>query len=323
MGPGHSDASAHETAATDAADTTDATEPDALPGDPWESDQSNADSAHGEDEEDEPWAEVTRDEPAVSLEDGAAEGADHALPADGSPAWSEGIEAAISRADAQFEAEAIPEEGSEVGPSDPVAPATTRTSRSARAYEDRHSSSSRLLVGIAAIVILVVAAALLYRFVLVPEVSDSPVVMADDSSATEGNGMPEAELDSSAVTTATPEEPTGSQGADAEDGPSANPSDPVRPTADPAATEALPTVTAGMGGYTLVVGSTLNAASAERVRGRFTDLGLPTGVLAVTADSTTRYRIAVGHFATAAGADSLRILKASELPEGTWVLSVR
>jgi hypothetical protein len=78
-----------------------------------------------------------------------------------------------------------------------------------------------------------------------------------------------------------------------------------------------------MGGYTLVVGSTLNEITARQALGQFSSLELPMGVLGYESDDATRYRIAVGHYETAALADSARAQRANELPAGTWVLAIR
>lgn len=224
-------------------------------------------------------------------------------------AWSEGMEAAISKADEQFNGEEEPVPSNET--------LDRHGHRSSRAYAADAEGSSRWVMAIAAIIVLVVIGALLYRFVLVPDAEEPPALVMDDSSSTEAADSTGTAADSTDMAI--------------DDGVLV--ADPVVQDLDntqPATTPQVPTsstdagsVTAGMGGYTLIVGSTLNATAAERVRTRFTGLGLPTGVLPVTADSTTRYRIAVGHFPTAAEADTLRIRRASELPEGTWVLSVR
>ena len=220
-------------------------------------------------------------------------------------AWSEGIEAAIHQADVQLDETETPDSTSR------------RPSRSTRAYEPGPSGSSRWIIAVAAVVVLVVIGALLYRFVLFPGVDEPPAVVLADSSAMVPADSSVAEPDSTSQAD-TPQLDTGEPVLQTEQ--------PTRPAATPAAAASNPdagTIAPGMGGYTLIVGSTLNANSAERVRSRFTGMGLPTGVLPVTADSTTRYRIAVGLFPTAAEADTLRVRRASELPEGTWVLSVR
>lgn len=79
----------------------------------------------------------------------------------------------------------------------------------------------------------------------------------------------------------------------------------------------------GMGGYTLIVGSSLKQETAIALMSTVTPLGWPSGVLTHDAGDVVRYRVAVGHFQTAVLADSTRSRYASELPEGTWVLSVR
>lgn len=222
--------------------------------------------------------------------------------------WSSGLQAAISQADARIE------EGG-TAPHKPQ-----RRSRTASAHRGDSEGSSRWILAVAAVVALVIVAALIYRFAWPPQPTDPPAVAAlDSTSVAAPDSLVGSAADSSMVMTDGGDE----MAVDAD-----RPTQPAEtPQAEMPLEQAEPvdggTVTAGMGGYTLIVGSTLNATAAERVRSRFTRLGLPTGVLAMTADSTTRYRIAVGHFATSAEADTLRIRKAADLPEGTWVLSVR
>ena len=79
----------------------------------------------------------------------------------------------------------------------------------------------------------------------------------------------------------------------------------------------------GMGGYTLIVGSSRRQETALALMSTLAPPSWPSGVLTHDAGDVVRYRVAVGHFQTAALADSARTRYASELPEGTWVLSVR
>ena len=208
-------------------------------------------------------------------------------------------------------------------------------SRSPRRYEQQAAGTSRIAIGAMAVILVIIIAAVMYRFVLVPEppsgpasaaLEDSsrtgqmPLDSADDDSLMASTGP--AAADSSTSDTMAIDTPAGSDAETTVDQPSRN----TTPPADAATeveTAALEPIVAGMGGYTLIVGSTLNADTAESARRSFESLGLRTGVLPYESDNVMRYRIAVGHYPTAALADTARVRRASELPEGTWVLSVR
>jgi hypothetical protein len=72
--------------------------------------------------------------------------------------------------------------------------------------------------------------------------------------------------------------------------------------------------------YTLVVGSTPEAEIAEINRKRYETLELPSAVLVQEIDGVTWYRTALGQFRSADESDQVRKARASDLPEGTWVL---
>ena len=186
----------------------------------------------------------------------------------------------------------------------------------------------------AAVVVLIIIAAAVYRFVLVPSTGSesSPAVAAlEDSSQTEfnpGTSDSLASAPSSEPDDVMAGEVGSTEAGDSVTGPESERPEPPVPgnTASdytPTSAEGIITVVRGMGGYTLIVGSTLNPVTAELERERFAPLGMPTGLLAYQGPDTTRYRIAVGHFNTAAEADSARVSESERLPEGTWVLSVR
>lgn len=186
----------------------------------------------------------------------------------------------------------------------------------------------------AAVVVLIIIAAAVYRFVLVPStgIESSPAVAAvEDSSQTEFN--PGASDSLASASSTDPDDVMAGEVGSTEAGDSVTGSEAERPESPvpgntapddtPTTAEEIITVVRGMGGYTLIVGSTLNPVTAELERERFAPLGMPTGLLEYQGPDTTRYRIAVGHFDTAAEADSARVSESERLPEGTWVLSVR
>lgn len=82
-------------------------------------------------------------------------------------------------------------------------------------------------------------------------------------------------------------------------------------------------ISQGMGGYTLIIGSALRQERVQSLLASYEALGWPQGILRYESENGIRYRAAVGHFSTAALADSARTRFASDLPDGTWVLSVR
>ncbi|MBO6576190.1 MAG: SPOR domain-containing protein [Rhodothermales bacterium] len=96
------------------------------------------------------------------------------------------------------------------------------------------------------------------------------------------------------------------------------------PAEDPGSTPAAPaSIQPNSAGYTLIVGSSLSQAAAQRQADGFRSLGLPVGVLSYAdGDGQTRHRIAVGEFASAAEADNAR-RSMSGLPDGTWVRRIR
>jgi SPOR domain len=71
--------------------------------------------------------------------------------------------------------------------------------------------------------------------------------------------------------------------------------------------------------YTLIVTSSAAEADATRARVQYAALGLPMSVLQGDEGNGTRYRLAVGQYATASLADVARQRHLQALPAGTWV----
>jgi len=210
----------------------------------------------------------------------------------------------------------------------PIFPPPTR-SRSPRRYERTDGSSSKAAIWVLAAVALIVVAALLYRFVLLDgpdepayaENQTEEVASASDDSLAGAGVMP----DSTAL--ASSEDPTGdaAMGGTQDTPTPANGGDPgqQRPSGTPQPEEHADELVRGMGGYTLVVGSTLNEVTARQALSQYASLALPMGVLAYESGDITRYRIAVGLYESAALADTARTRQSDQFPEGTWVLAIR
>ena len=212
---------------------------------------------------------------------------------------------------------------------------TTVRSRSPRRYERDEGGSSRAALWTLGAVVLVVIAALIYRFAISPSPEDP--AFANQDAAEETGVLADSSSDSamaSTDSTAVAGSEEGTQTADSNRPPvPSEESAPPTPGSAPAAADnsrgdvdsTIPRdeIVRGMGGYTLVVGSTLNEQTARNALSSFRSLGLPMGVLAYESEDPTRYRIAVGLYGSAVEADSARNRLASDLPEGTWVLSVR
>ncbi len=83
-----------------------------------------------------------------------------------------------------------------------------------------------------------------------------------------------------------------------------------------------PALDPAAGGYTLIVASRLDRGRAEADAVRFRQRlgGLPVEVLAGTSNGETRYRVAVGQYATLEQALAQRAALAAALPPDTWVL---
>lgn len=211
----------------------------------------------------------------------------------------------------------------------PVVPPPAR-SRSPRRYERDQGGSSKAAVWVLGALALIVVVALVYRFVLTPSpnqpamaeqqaeiepaIDDSSAISEADSSliasgALQNDGSGNAIAHGSDERASSSDETTSGGPTSVND----NESTPVHEDE----------LVRGMGGYTLVVGSTMNETTARKALAQFERLGLPMGVLAYDSDDETRYRIAIGHYQTAALADTARTTRADELPEGTWVLAVR
>lgn len=175
------------------------------------------------------------------------------------------------------------------------------------------------------VVSLVVLSALIYRFGLSPA-SEGPAVAAKQSEQemSVDDSASAAIPDSSHVLAQAGLDSLASEDTDdaAEPPPSATEilQQPIPPDPQIASQSEL---VRGMGGYTLVVGSTMNETTARQTLLEFSRLELPMGVLGYESNDVTRYRLAVGHYESAALADSARIQWATELPEGTWVLAIR
>ena len=95
----------------------------------------------------------------------------------------------------------------------------------------------------------------------------------------------------------------------------------------PAETPSALRIDVSRGGYTLVVGSSTQRATAEtlaeRFRQRFSGQSLPVDVLVgETTDGVTRYRVVVGQVETSQEAVALKNRHAANLPEGTWAINI-
>ncbi len=212
----------------------------------------------------------------------------------------------------------------------PAPAAASRRSRTPRRYERQESSGSKTAwwaLGILAVVVLI---AVVVRFgpglTGGSEDSNGPAMAqldpeADLASSDDSLNAPAATASDSTITD------SGVDG-DQSELPAANDADQSPASTFPATTtpdsdRPSDGIVRGMGGYTLVVASTQTESTARQSLPRYDNLGLPSGVLAYETNGQTRYRIAVGNFPTAAEADSLRKQRASELPDGTWVLRIR
>jgi len=203
----------------------------------------------------------------------------------------------------------------------PIVPPPAR-SRSPRRYERSEGDSSKAAVWIIGVVSLIVLIALIYRFgrspaSTEPALAEQEIATDDSTSASlSDSSLVIAQADTDSAAGANPDEATESPTSSADGSEEPIPPDaPVEAHSDD--------LVRGMGGYTLVVGSTLNEITARQALGQFSSLELPMGVLGYESDDATRYRIAVGHYETAALADSARAQRANELPAGTWVLAIR
>jgi len=191
-------------------------------------------------------------------------------------------------------------------------------SRSPRRYERSQSGSSRTALLAIAIVVLIVASALIYRFVVAPPEDEPAMAAAQEDVQTASDDSTDAMA--AAGDPAASDSTMGPMNASTSDSTMTPAQEPPTATAPVSTVDAI---TKGMGGYTLVVSSTLNESTARAELNNYAALGWPMGVLAYETEDLTRYRIAVGHYSTAAEADAARNQFADNLPEGTWVLSVR
>lgn len=207
-------------------------------------------------------------------------------------------------------------------------------SRTPKRYERTENSSSKAALWTLGIVVLVVVAALIYRFAI-PSATEDPtfanqqtdqeMVAAEDSILESASTATDSTTTASAADTPSDAD-SGDTSASTDDsaGASIDPAEPSPSNNSNSETPPPPDeIVRGMGGYTLVVASTLNEQTARRALPTFRSLGLPLGILAYESEDPIRYRIAVGHYDSVVEADSARNRLASDLPEGTWVLPVR
>ncbi len=218
---------------------------------------------------------------------------------------------------------------SEPSESLPILPPPAR-SRSPRRYERHQNGSSKAAIWVLGIVALIVIIALVYRFTILTPTTSEPALVEQQSesrsTAEDSTSLVDSDTTALATTAGTA---AGQPGADenvddSNDGRAAEeaPDGDLSP-GDDSTTVQYDELERGIGGYTLVVGSTMNRTSAREALEQYENLGLPVGVLSYESDEVTRHRIAVGHYETAALADTARVAQAGELPEGTWVLAIR
>lgn len=77
------------------------------------------------------------------------------------------------------------------------------------------------------------------------------------------------------------------------------------------------------GGWTIIVGSEIDRAVAERLAASYRDLGVPVDVLVGTSGGVTRYRVAVGQYPDRTEARGAIASLGDRLPDGAWPLRVR
>lgn len=202
----------------------------------------------------------------------------------------------------------------------PEAPAPER--RPVDTPSARRSSPVRpLLAGAAVIVIAVVAIVLLRPG---SEPAPEPTFTAEETPLPPDTLAVAAQTGSDTTTTSTTGPAVAPDSVESDSPPEASPEpatvapplpDPVAP-----AGQAFDTTAPG---YTLIVGSTTSEDEALATMRRFDELGLPLAVLAYQEDGATRYRLAVGQYASAAEADQARQTLAERLPAGTWVRRIQ
>ena len=210
------------------------------------------------------------------------------------------------------------------GEAKPTAPRRSlRESRNPRHRRraDATRSNSRMPIIIAAGDVVILAAA---AIIFWPAVSPTDDGMADQT-ALDTTTAADTIADSAAVAAAA--DTTATAGTDA---PQTAETPATPPDETPEQVPAAETPVADTGtldrnsdGYTLIVASSLDEQSANRRIQPFAELGMPYGVLAYAQDDTTRFRLAVGQFSSAAAADSVRQAMADQLPAGTWVWRIR
>jgi len=160
--------------------------------------------------------------------------------------------------------------------------------------------------------VIVIGGGLYYFFGLPSQTSDTPPIAAEQTPSPEATepalAAADTLKDASADTTSEITTPVATP-----------------PQETPA--EAPLRIDVSRGGYTLVVGSSTQRATAEaqaeRFRQRFSGQSLAVDVLVgETTDGVTRYRVVVGQVETIEEAVALKNRHAANLPEGTWATNI-
>lgn len=101
----------------------------------------------------------------------------------------------------------------------------------------------------------------------------------------------------------------------------------LQPTPPDTASEEQAGIDAAAGGWTIVVASPEDTATAESTAQtyteRFADVPLPVDVLPTDVENTTRYRVCVGQYQNRDSVIAALETYGSRLPDGAWVLRLR
>lgn len=200
-------------------------------------------------------------------------------------------------------------------PRRPAVPATPSTARTSPRRPDRRSWVVPV-IAVAVVIVAAVIGVLLTRERVPEQVAEAPtgtqtgtlptVLPADSSQASDSTGIAGMISPDSAVVDSTVPRPPIDQ-----------------PEAEPAAATRQQDFDLSTEGYTLIVGSTLVESDALNSIQKYRRLGLPAAILAYESGGTTRYRLAVGLYESAARADQARQDLTDSLPDGTWVRRIR
>jgi hypothetical protein len=181
----------------------------------------------------------------------------------------------------------------------PAVAATAAPTASRPPVAPERGSNMRVLGGIAAVLLLALVALLwvLNREPAAPVVAEQPPVPADTVAALP-IPVDTSAVDTAAVATSEPTPPT----------PAA---DPLRSTAG---------IDRADGGFAWIVASEFSREPAERRVAAFREQGFRADVIAEEAAGRTRYRVALGQFASIEEADRFRSDLPAGVPSDTWLL---